>query len=384
MTAINRARIPRNAPRGRVYSNPGAPVQNPQMYSGALPGYVYPSYLGSYWNQFLASTGKLPSVVILNSGNGDVPWNSDYEGLCTSLHNLGGITVLGYTYSNYGTRPAATVEAAIGNYLGAGITPGANGVDGIFIDEFQYTSGGYSYYSGICASIKSQFIAGGGSHNPPIWGNPGVYLDSSYLALPVTAFITFEGPLLTYIDGAYNVSIAGTPSSGRGLYPRSRFAHLVYQVARDQVDGTVDLAYANNAGWATTNPLGGNDPYAFIPGNDYLNDMVTRTLAQPEANPAGIPPVVYPLQEPVYSRTPLPRRGRAGSGNRGGPVRNPTPGPRVYPLHGPVRYRIIPPPRGRAGGNRGGPVIPFIAPRFRLDSPCSGWATGNPATQWET
>ena len=213
-----RARIQRPF-RGRVYSNVGAPVQNPQMYSGAMPGYVYPSYLGSYWNQFLASTGELPSVVVLNSGNGDVAWNSDYEGLCTTLHGLG-ITVLGYTYSNYGTRPAGTVEAAIGNYLGAGITPGGNGVNGIFINQFQSTAGGFSYYSGICASIKSQFIAGGGSHNPPIWGNPGVYLDSSYLALPVTAFITFKGALLTYMgETVYNVSIAGTPSTGRGLYP---------------------------------------------------------------------------------------------------------------------------------------------------------------------
>ena len=141
------------------------------MYSGAMPGYVYPSYLGSYWNQFTASTGELPSVVVLNSGNGDVAWNSDYEGLCTTLHGLG-ITVLGYTYSNYGTRPAGTVETAIGNYLGAGITPGGNGVDGIFIDQFQSTAGGLSYYQGICASIKSQFIAGGGSHNPPDLGEP--------------------------------------------------------------------------------------------------------------------------------------------------------------------------------------------------------------------
>ena len=55
------------------------------------------------------------------------------------------------------------------------------------------------------------------------------------------------------------------------------------------MDGTVDLAYANNAGWVTTNPLGGNNPYQFIPGNDYLNDMVTRTLAEPESPGWGSP-----------------------------------------------------------------------------------------------
>ena len=164
---------PPKPPRGRVSSNHGAPVKNPTPLSGSImPGYVYPSYLGSYWTGFLASTGKLPQYVVLNSGNGDVAWNSDYEALCTSLHALG-ITVLGYTYTNYGTRTLATVEAAIGNYLGAGITPGGNGVDGIFIDEFQYTTGGVSYYTSLCASIQSQFLAGGGSRHPPDLGQPG-------------------------------------------------------------------------------------------------------------------------------------------------------------------------------------------------------------------
>ena len=247
-----------------------------------MPGYVYPSYLGSYWTQFLASTGHLPQYVILNSGNGDVPWNSDYEALCASLHALG-ITVLGYTYTNYGTRTLATVEAAIGNYLGAGITPGGNGVDGIFIDEFQYTTGGVSYYTSLCASIQSQFLAGGGSATPPIWGNPGIYLDSSYLAISaITSFVTYEGNVANYLrTPPYNVSVTGTPNSGTA-YARSKFTHIVYGVARDQVDGVVDRGYANYAGYVfTTNAPGDSDPYYVIPGNDYLNDLVSRVDAEP-------------------------------------------------------------------------------------------------------
>ena len=290
------------------------------LSGSVLPGYVYPSYLGSYWNQFLASTGKLPNVVVLNSGNGDVPWNSDYEGLCTSLHALG-ITVLGYTYTNYGTRTLGTVEAAIGNYLGAGITPGGNGVDGIFIDQFQYTTGGVSYYTSLCASISSQFLAGGGSATPPIWGNPGIYLDSSYLAITaITSFVTYEGNVANYLrNPPYNVSVSGTPNSGTA-YARSKFTHIVYGAARDQVDGVVDRGYANYAGYVfATNAPGDSDPYYIIPGNDYLNDLITRVDAAPVPNPAGIPPYIYPQQSPARVHPIPPKRGRTHK-NPGAPL----------------------------------------------------------------
>jgi len=303
------------------------------MSGSILPGYTYPSYLGSYWNQFLVSTGSLPNTVILNSGSGDVPWNSDYEGLCTSLHALG-ITVLGYTYTQYGVRSAAAVEAAVGNYLGAGITPGGNGVDGIFLDQFQATAGGFSYYSGICTSIASQFLAGGGSPTPPIWGNPGTYPDSSYLALPVNTFVTFEGDVLSYLRNTpYNYSVSGIPTTGRGsAYLQSKFAHIVYGAARDQVDGIVDRAYVNYAGYAfATNGNGITNPYAFIPGNDYLNDLVTRVNAQPAHRIAGIPPYVYPQQSPSRIRLRLPKRGRV-QGNPGAPIfASPQPVPSISP-----------------------------------------------------
>ena len=290
------------------------------MRAGIMPGYLYPTY--PEWARFLASPGLLPSIVILNCGNGDIPWNTDYQALCTSLHALG-ITVLGYTYTINGTRAAATVEAAVGNYLGAGITPGGNGVDGIFLDEFQATAGGLAYYQGICASIQAQFAAGGGSSSPLIWGNPGTWLDSSYLTLPIATFITFENHIVTYPPPTtpFNVSVAGVPQTGAGLYPRSRFAHLIYGASRGDVDGFTDLAYANYAGWAFAGPGTGDNPYSVIPANDYLTDLVTRVRSEPvpAALQQGIPPPVYPQAGPAASRRHLPPRGRVAGITRAGP-----------------------------------------------------------------
>lgn len=349
--------------RGRAVAT-ATPVQGMQF--GAMPGYLYPTF-GNAWANFTASTGKLPSVVILNSGNGDVPWNSDYETLCSQLHARG-ITVLGYTYTNFGTRPAATVEAAVGNYLGAGITPGGNGVDGIFLDLLPSAAGSFAYLSGICSSIASQFAAGGGSNNPPIWGNPGTTIDSSYLALPISTFITFEGDIYAYQDATpFNISVSGTPVSGQGLYPRSRFCHTVYNVGRNDADGVADRAWANYAGWAfTTNGGGTDNPYQVIPANDYLNDLGLRIASEPVPQTVGMPPPAAPLTQPVRARLPrVQPRGKALA-IAGIPVTAPpvTSGPPVTPLHQPAGPRNRPlPARGQVTARTNvlgtpGPKIP--------------------------
>ena len=127
------------------------------------------------------------------------------------------------------------------------------------------------------------------------------------------------------------------------------------------------------------------------------------------------PPPVYPLHGPVRAAQPLPHRGRIGS-NQGTPPVPPTPGPKVYPLKGPVQARRPLPPRGRVTiGNKGAPVrnpapgpvfrqavhpiravIPQIAPRGRTNSNPGGpimnpsgsraavWNAGQTLTRWRT
>jgi hypothetical protein len=81
----------------------------------------------------------------------------------------------------------------------------------------------------------------------------------------------------------------------------------------------------------------------------------------------GCPP---PLRQPARARIPKTwAKGRAGSGNKGAPVRNPVAGPVFRQRNRPARYRISQPPRGRASGSPGAPVrSPVTLAVFRQDT----------------
>lgn len=249
------------------------------MRAGPLPGYLYPTQPG--WTTLLGSSGKLPSLVILNPASGAGPWNSDFETLAVNLYGKGIATIIGYIHTQYGAASITTMEAEVGNYVAAGITPGVNGVTGIFIDEFPNAAGSFSYYSTLCSSIQSQFAAAG-MPNPVIWANPGTAMDSSYLALPVTTFMTVEWTLATYNGSTpWNVLISGSGSDGSATEPRSRFCHLVYDstlTGAANINPVVDRAWQHYAGWVWTTTT--ND-YSVIPSNSDLDSLCTRAAAEP-------------------------------------------------------------------------------------------------------
>lgn len=85
----------------------------------------------------LTTTGPAASVVVLNPGNGDspfeAPWRARADALRRGTTATGGKTkVLGYVHTDHGNRAAAAVKASVDNYLR---TPdGRLHVDGVFFD----------------------------------------------------------------------------------------------------------------------------------------------------------------------------------------------------------------------------------------------------------
>lgn len=85
----------------------------------------------------LTATGPAASVVVLNPGNGDAPFDAAWRARADALR--GGTTatgektkVLGYVHTDHGNRDAAAVKASVDNYLKA--PDGRLHVDGIFFD----------------------------------------------------------------------------------------------------------------------------------------------------------------------------------------------------------------------------------------------------------
>jgi hypothetical protein len=116
---------------------------------------------------------------------------------------------------------------------------------------------------------------------------------------------------------------------------------------------------------------------------------ISSNPGAPVRNPApqaGSP--FFARTSPVRVHPVLPPRGRIAS-SKGAPVRNPQAGPKVYPLHGPVgnAYRAPGPFRkGSVTVSARSPVSnpPSVALiRFRLGVPGFGWVVGNVTKQWQ-
>jgi hypothetical protein len=150
-----------------------------------LPLYIYPLVwiLGNAYEQLGNIATAHPSVgitAIINPDSGPgTAQNIDYvEGI--SILKNAGIRVIGYTYTSYGSRPIADVEADIDRY----ISFYGSSISGVLFDEMAYTSGNENYYKTLSNYAKSKgltFTA----------GNPGIDTLPSYLRLGHNSMFSF-------------------------------------------------------------------------------------------------------------------------------------------------------------------------------------------------
>src|ERR1700734_388209 len=82
-----------------------------------------------------------------------------------------GITVLGYSSTEYGARSISSVESEINDYKSW------YGVNGIFLDLTQGTSGEFSYYQTLANDIRAN-VPGG-----VVWLNVGAYPAQSFMSV---------------------------------------------------------------------------------------------------------------------------------------------------------------------------------------------------------
>ena len=197
-----------------------------------VPAYFSPSHT-VYWSELDFAASRIPLVAIMNPDSGPgASKSTSYVNVLSQLHQAGG-TVIGYTYSGYGTRALADVEADIDTYLSW------YNVDGFFIDEMadDANTTNYAYYQSLYQYIKSK----GAQYS--VTGNPGANTQQNYLSIPtVDSLMIFES------NGSKYSSFA--PSSWVYQYPPKQFVHLPYGVTNiTTMSNYVGLAVGRNAGW---------------------------------------------------------------------------------------------------------------------------------------
>jgi hypothetical protein len=217
------------------------PSTNCHPQHAFVPAFFYASGI---WQQ-AADTKPAPSYMILDiSGTGAGTAPVGHFQAIVKKERTAGVTILGYSSTGYGVRPAAQVEADVRHYKAW------YGVTDMFLDEVRGISSQLPYYRKLARYIR------GANPGSSIWINPGTYPDQGYMAVS-NVVMAFEGPYASYHD-------IDVPSWVFDYSP-DRFANTIYATSGSQVTNVLNLSRSRNAGYVyVTNGTGGN-PYSALP-----------------------------------------------------------------------------------------------------------------------
>jgi hypothetical protein len=218
----------------------GAPTAS-GCASTFVPAYFYSS---SIWDQAI-NTKPDPTVVLLNVDNGvGTSPLSHFQTLVKQAQNAG-ITVLGYSSTEYGARSISSVETEVSEYKSW------YGVNGIFFDLTQGTSGEFSYYQTLANYVRSK-ISGG-----VVWLNPGSYPDPSFMSIANTVMV---------FEGSYSSYLSDQVPSWISQYSPSQFAHVLYDTPQSDFASALNLSRQRRAGHLFVTDLSGSgNPYGALP-----------------------------------------------------------------------------------------------------------------------
>ncbi len=207
-----------------------------------VPAYPWSS---SFWTRAIDSK-PAPGVMILNvtgtgAGTSAVP---HFQSLVKKAQKAG-ITVLGYSSTEYGQRPAAQVEADAKNYRAW------YKVNGMFLDLTANGSGELGYYKTLAAYIRTAIP------KSVIWLNVGAYPARGYMS---------AGNVVVAFEGSYASYLGLQVPSWAAHYRAARFADVIYATPAPDLASAVSLSKRRRTGnLFVTNLAGSPDPYSALP-----------------------------------------------------------------------------------------------------------------------
>lgn len=206
-----------------------------------VPAFFYP---GPEWTRTDDSRPG-PSTIILDitsTGAGSSP--SGVFQTAVRQARASGITILGYSTTQYGHRSLARIEADVRNYKAW------YGVTDTFLDEVPTEASHVHYYRELASYIRRV--------NPgsAVWLNPGTYPSERYMSLGAVVMV-FEGPYASYLK---------TPvPSWADNYPAAMFANAIYGAPGSKLAHTLRLAKSRHVGHIYVTDRSGSNPYRSLP-----------------------------------------------------------------------------------------------------------------------
>ena len=174
-----------------------------------VPLYVYPTYLGSYWDVIEANPANVAYIVANPDTGPGTSVNSDYTTHIATMRATG-IKVLGYVDTDYAGIARSTVKATMSTWLSY------YAIDGFFFDRCPNAAGSESYYASLNTYAKSS--AGVVTVN-----NYGSTFGPGYMPTADIHVITenTEANLLADVPSLVGYEFIFD-------YPPSRFCHVIF------------------------------------------------------------------------------------------------------------------------------------------------------------
>ncbi|WP_411102658.1 spherulation-specific family 4 protein [Streptomyces sp. cmx-4-9] len=269
-TAGDAQRSDRSRPQtGRIAPAPAPSVPPVPRAPGvrgleiAVPAYVWAN---DHMLSDLTATGPAASIVVLNPGNGDAPFDAPWQARADALR--GGTTatgertkVLGYVHTDHGNRDPAAVRTSVDNYLKT--RDGRLHVDGIFFDVVSRDCGPGNATRDLYADLRRYVQDSMDAVDPAapdlVVNNPGTAIADCYLdpaRRTADVFVTYEDTYAAYTAGGW---LGGNVFDHRSGYRAgseldsdgTAFWHLVHEVPDVQaMQTTLRTAFERGAGYA--------------------------------------------------------------------------------------------------------------------------------------
>ena len=188
-----------------------------------VPLYIYPSPLTA-WNTVNAGAPVIRYLIANPASGPGTMADSNYTTAITAAQ-AAGITVLGYTDTDYTAVSESTVSANIARWKSL------YGVTSIFFDEVSSGSGQLGYYSTVCGYVHA---------------TPGAVTVLNHGTIPDPGYAAI-GDILCVFEGTQASWSSFTASSWFSSYPPPKFCALVYSTATSGAMTTV-MTQARGAG----------------------------------------------------------------------------------------------------------------------------------------
>jgi hypothetical protein len=219
----------------------------PQAANSACQSVVVPAYFSPAAGWTRADDSRpTPRVMILDVtgvGAGAAP-DARFQAAVRRAQ-AAGIEVMGYSATDYGRRPAASVEADVKNYAAW------YHVTDIFLDESASGDSELNYYRDLTGYIHRM------DPGSTVMLNPGTYPERQYMSL---------GDIVMVYENSYaHFGDLQVPAWVRD-YPASRFAFAIYATPGSRLAGAIALSRERHAGYIYVTDGRPPDPYSSLPG----------------------------------------------------------------------------------------------------------------------